>query len=116
MNIRTIGGNSIIFSFYPDLTKSNYAEYEMDNELFDANVAQLNPQLIFKEKDNDIILADFNIHATVSPKAILFSISNPSEDLIDKLLQGLLDPYIKVEHNISFSRLSSSFFFLNLPL
>jgi hypothetical protein len=101
-NIKTIGGNSIIFSLYPDFTKSNCAEYEMDNELFDANAAQLKPQLIFKEKDNDIILSDFNMYATASPKAIHFSISNPSEDLINKLLQDLLDPYIKVEHSIVF--------------
>jgi len=101
-NIRTIGGNSIILSLYPDFTKNNYAEYEMDNELFDASSGQLNPQLISKEKDNDISLEEFNMYASVSPKAIHFTISNPSEDLIDKLLQDLLDPYIKVEHSIVF--------------
>jgi hypothetical protein len=101
-NIRTIGESSIIFSLYPDFIKNNHAEYEMDNELFDANAAQLKPQLIFKEKDNDISLADFNMFASVSPKAIHFTISNPSEDLIDKLLQDFLDPYIKVEHSIVF--------------
>ena len=101
-NIRTIGGNSIILSFYPDFAKNNYAEYEMDNELFDANAAQLKPQLISRKKGAGIILADSNIHVTASPKAIHFTISNPSEDLIDKLIQGHLDPYIKVEHNIVF--------------
>lgn len=104
--INTINGNSITISLEIDFSDKKLQGFKIDNESFDHLNAELNTELISK-KHPSLMTHGEKINVTVTPKKIVFEITELSDELISLLQDNSANIYVKTDNDIVFKVLKN---------